>query len=371
MSIGNWRTVLDQCVAQRGSAELEEMTGVSAPALSTEALERLVDACFWASLEQNEHRPCVFSLVTRGGDWAHLASIERDLVTPKLLRRLASASGTIDGPTVVVELCGDDWFCLGFALPNTVGDIKIDVLGPGVLRVGDAFTPLAVVEGPEAHFIGGLPLEGQAVLKLLGGQLGSGRDSLRSAFLTRLLRDLCRQRTGGTICLVAAEARESALRSLVEPLGRASATGSAKFLLDEALVGGGPRFFQPGVEGSTSLADARRAAFLDYASTLALLAAADGATVLEADSFDLVCFGARIVSRVPDLEYHKADFLDVLRWERQPAERAGGMRHRSALNLVAEHRSTVCFVASADGPLSVFYAEGDQVRCLARVDRLL
>lgn len=373
MSFQSWRPVLQRCLVERGSAQLQDLSGDVPPPLSIESLERLVAHCFWASLQQNEHRPCVFRVATASGSWASVASLEEpQRITPDVLRKLAAASGSAwTGPSLVVEVDSDEWSCIGFGDPSTVADLRIDVLGPGNLRLSDIGGPLAAIEGQEARFLGGLLVETPLILELLGGRLGRPDHRLRATFLRRLLEELISQKTGGTICLIPSASKDEVQKSLVGPLGiaREGATRPSSLML-QALTPG-PEM--PSGLGGQTMAEASQQLVLELASTYARLAGADGATVLEAESLDLLCFGARIAAEgASQTRYEAAELLHDPEWVVRTVESAGGMRHRSALNLVAKHPSAVCFVCSADGPASIFFAHpAHGLRCWQRLDRLL
>ncbi|MDB5100615.1 MAG: hypothetical protein JWM80_5036 [Cyanobacteria bacterium RYN_339] len=378
-------------------------------------LRRLLEVAYVASLETEEGRPTTFTLCCvhsnheqpEGGDVEWWPFCEARAFEVQELRRLAAATSN-EAAAIWVQ-----WEEMETAAPRIFGILNIGAAGAGVLP-GFATRSEAVpgslmlrIEGPGRLTVyhrdrammslagGRLHREEASTAQLLEGHpllLEARRyfdarlqaagapvdhtDGLRldSAFRTLLviiLAGIQRIGSGGTLVLVSPD---SAAQSFLKPkyalkpgVAFLAANYTAMLLARanlDAMIGPGrrardlrdnlpddlQRFYLLRLEVRTA-----RQRLLDEAEFLARLSGADGATVMTSTLMP-AGFGVEIaygpVTLPPVYDVKEGRALDVEEF---------GMRHRSAIRLVAAAPDVVAFVVSKDGSVNMIFGQDGRV----------
>jgi hypothetical protein len=312
------------------------------------AVEAIVDAAFWASLQREEGYVPEISL-------AYLPSEEAALslrfaaplpLAPRTLRRLGPA---VERPGIHLGVWGKggDLFVWGTTRAIPTFTFVVEVLGPGLLVVKhrtreDAakFLNVAVFEGEQIKILSRAAVEASKCPVLLKSLLvaePSARAEGTNDALLRLAVSMRAHGRGGTLLVVSA-GTEAWKESIVTPVAYAvqpAFTELADLVLNE----------EPGSPALVRAVDA-----------VAGLTAVDGATVIN-DRHELLAFGAKIgrpdgrpqVQQVLVSEPIEG-FAPVVM---APAQ-LGGMRHISAAQFAQDQHASVALVASQDGRFTIF-----------------
>jgi len=342
----------------------------SAPRPDAGAVEALVDAAFWASLQREEGYSALISLTYLSPERASHPLL---LSTPLPLgsRSLAHLAPAVERPGIHIGVWhqGDGLAVWGTTRTVPTFAFVLEVLGPGLLVVkhrtredSPKFENVAVFEGEHVKILrrDGVDVsDGPAVLRSLLAPESSPPGSDPVDVLLRLAVSMRAHRRGGAL-LVVPTGGEAWRESIVTPIRYAVAPA-----------------FRELAELASDAPDAagRRAQALTRAvDAVAGLTAVDGATVIT-DHYELLAFGVKI--RRPDRRPQVEQVLVL-----EPVEGAvatiqapvqlGGTRHISAAQFAQDQPDAVALVASQDGRFTVFaWSARDRMVHAHRVEALL
>jgi hypothetical protein len=316
-------------------------------AADADAIESLVGAAFWASLQREEGYPPEISLalLPPGRASRPLLFASPLPLGPRALARLAPA---VERPGIHLGVwrSGPDLVVWGTTRAVPIYCFVVEVLAPGLLVVkhrlredSGKFRNVAVFEGEQVKVLapqGADVAQHPALLKSLVAPQIPGPDDL----MLRLAVSMRAHKRGGTLLVVPAGGgawRESIVRPIT-------------YAVD-------PPF--------TELAELARGAHEDDPGSTALgravdavagLTAVDGATLLN-DRYDLLAFGVKIgrpqgrprVEQVVVTEPIENGVAEVV----APVQ-LGGTRHISAAQFAQDQQDAVALVASQDGRFTIF-----------------
>ncbi len=317
------------------------------------AIEALVDAGFWASLQREEGYPPEISLAFLPKERAESPL----LFAPPLPlgpRALAQLAPAVERPGIHLGVWreGGELVVWGTTRTVPVGCFVLEVVGPGVLVVkhrerddSPKFRNLAVFEGDQVKILirGGAEAADYPILlrALVGPEGLDAAAEVEGEILLRLAVSMRAHKRGGTLLMVRTGS-DMWLDSIVRPI---------RYAVD-------PPF--------TELADLARAAVSGVESdptrlgrvvdALAGLTAVDGATVIT-DRFELLAFGVKIGRPDGRLRAERVAFSEPVEGG-APVILAplqlGGTRHISAAQFAQDQQDAVALVASQDGRFTVF-----------------
>jgi len=321
------------------------------PHADAQAIESLVDAAFWASLQREEGYAPEISLALLPPERAvrPLLFASPLPLSPRALARLAPA---VERPGIHLGVWrrGDDLLVWGTtrAIPSFC--FVVEVLAPGLLVVkhriredSAKFRNVAVFEGEQVKLLSPQAENASqhpAILKALIAPELSGQPEDPDDVMLRLAVSMRAHKRGGTLLVVPAGSdawRESIVRPItyaVEPPFTELAH-LAREAPDE---------------------DPGHAALARAVDAVAGLTAVDGATLLN-DRYELLAFGVKIgrpegrprveqVAVTEPIEGGEAVVVAPLQ--------LGGTRHVSAAQFAQDQRDGVALVASQDGRFTVF-----------------
>jgi hypothetical protein len=326
--------------------------GSATPAPDAEAVEALVDAAFWASLQREEGYEPQVSLALLPPDRAGrpLLLAEPLPLRPRALARLAPA---VERPGIHLGV----WRVRGeLVVWGTTREVPsfcfvLEVLGPGLMVVkhrlredSGKFQNVAVFEGERVKVLSRPAADAPSHPTLLRSLLAPTADGREDPddLLLRLAVSMRAHKRGGTLLVVPADTgswRESIVRPIayaVEP----AFTEMAALRHDPA-------------DDTHAHACGALGRVVD---AVAGLTAVDGATLIT-DRFELLAFGVKIerpdgrpqVERVVVTEPVEGAETAVV----APVQ-LGGTRHISAAQFAQDQRDAVALVASQDGRFTVF-----------------
>jgi hypothetical protein len=337
-----------------------------------DAVARMLNAAFWASLRREEGWPTRLSLAYFAQSAVEDAfAFERPLTLgPKSLSKVAPA---VERPGIhlgVWDVRGDltVW---GASLELPARCFVLEVVAPGVIVVKHPepgafrkYVNVAVLQGSETKILqqrGAATLDcGTVLATLLEEAIANrapSRDHPAGVFVDLALSMRAHGR-GGTIVVVPAGTDEWR-RSVASPLLYA-----ARAPFDELRRHSAARAATSG----------RRLQYTRAVDAVAGLTAVDGATVVT-DTLDVLAFGAKLVRRdgrplVESVLVSEAAAGDEPR--REDPTVLGGTRHLSAGQFVHDHRDALALVASQDGRFTVFsWSTCDDAVHARRIDALL
>jgi hypothetical protein len=322
------------------------------PLPDAEAVEALIDAGFWASLQHEEGYAPEISLAFLPPERAvHPLTFAEPLpLSPRALARLAPA---VERPGIHLGV----WRAGGeLALWGTTRTIPsfcfvLEVLGPGLMVVkhrtreeSAKFLNVAVFEGEQVKVLGGTSVDvsDHPGVKALVAPDASGSPDDPADVLLRLAVSMRRHKRGGTLLIVPA-GTEAWRASIVRPI--AYAVRPAFTELAEL------------VRAAAGDAVARGPGALDRAvDAVAGLTAVDGATLIT-DRYELLAFGVKIAR--PDGRPQVDEVLLTEPVEEGmaavvPVVQLGGTRHISAAQFAQDQHDAVALVASQDGHFTIF-----------------
>jgi hypothetical protein len=341
------------------------------PEPDAEAVEQLIAAGFWASLQREEGRDPRISLAWLPPEQAKKAMLfERSLtLEPHTLAKLAPA---VERPGIHLGVWMDGgelrvWGAMG-AVPTLT--FVLEVMAPGQLvlkyRRGDEldkYGTIAVLEGDRAQIIdeagASLPDCPDLLVNLLGFETAGM--SVGTNVLVQLAISMRAHRRGGSLIVVPHEStawRESTAQPIlyaVQPYpGLADLLCANESELPEDPV------WRDGI---------RRAV-----DAVAGLTAVDGATIMDS-RHELLAFGAKLVRRRGSERVERVGLTAPVvgnRAEVIEVSALGGTRHLSAAQFVHDQRDALAMVASQDGRFTVLaWSPCDGMVHAHRVEMLL
>ncbi|MEP7272920.1 MAG: putative sensor domain DACNV-containing protein [Acidobacteriota bacterium] len=344
-----------------------------APAPDAEAIERIIDAAFWASLRREEGYSPKISLAFFPPEQA-LKSLkfEQQLpLTPEALSRLAPA---VERPGIHLGVwrSGGELSVWGTSLTIPRACFVLEVIQPGLLVVKyrrgqetGKYVNVAVLEGDQIKVLDehGTSLTDcpALVTSLLGfGALGlAERDSVN--VLVQLAASMRAHGRGGSL-LVVPQGPVAWRSSIIWPTAYSVVPAYIELaeLVRQDLSARSERLWQE--------------ALLDAVEAVAGLTAVDGATVIS-EQYDLLAFGAKIrrrdagvrVEQVVVTEPIVGGIASVV----SPLQ-LGGTRHLSAAQFVQDQQDAIALVASQDGRFTVFaWSPCEEMVHAHRVETLL
>jgi hypothetical protein len=321
-----------------------------APAADAAAIEAMIDAGFWASLQREEGYAPEISLAFLPRERAESPLL---LAPPLPLgpRALAQLAPAVERPGIHLGVCreGGELVVWGTTRTVPVGCFVLEVVGPGLLVVkhreredSPKFRNLAVFEGDQVKILhrgaadaADLP----AVLRALVGPEGPPSEP-GGDILLRLAVSMRAHKRGGTLLVVPAGS-DAWRESIVRPIRYAVEPAFTEL----ALLAGGAGGAEPDPIRLGRVVDA-----------LAGLTAVDGATVIT-DHFELLAFGVKIGRPDGRLRAERVVFSEPIEGG-VPVILAplqlGGTRHISAAQFAQDQQDAVALVASQDGRFTVF-----------------
>jgi hypothetical protein len=341
------------------------------PRPDEQAIEKIIDAAFWASLRREEgYSPKISLAFLRPEESEHPLMLERKLpLNPAALSRLAPA---VERPGIHLGVSPEDGQLLVWGTTRTIPRfcLVLEVIEPGVLVVkyrrheSGKFVNVVVLKGDQIKEVDEDSSDSQdwpAIIRsLLGfGSFTSADDNV-SVFV-QMAVSMRAHRRGGTL-LVAPHHSESWLESIVRPI-----TYSVSPVYSELA-----RLMRQ--DESARKTHQWQESFLDAIDALAGLTAVDGATVIS-DQYELLAFGAKIglrpgVARVDQMIITEP-VVGATASIVQPLE-FGGTRHLSAAQFAQDQHDSIALVASQDGHFTVFaWSPGENMVHAHRVETLL
>jgi hypothetical protein len=361
---------LEQHFARHASADPHgPRAGACLP--DARAIEALIDAAFWASLQREEGYAPEISLAFLPPERAArpLMFAAPLSVGPRALARLAPA---VERPGIHLGVWRDRGGLVVWGTTRAIPGfcLVIEVLGPGLMVVkhrtredSAKFQNVAVFEGEQVKFLSPASVDvadHPAVLKSLIAPEPPGSPDDPVDLLLRLAVSMRAHKRGGTLLVVPAGA-EAWRESIVRPIEYAVEPPFTELadLVREAAAGGPSRGY--GVLGRA-------------VDAVAGLTAVDGATLIT-DRYELLAFGVKIgrpdgrprVERVVLTEPIEGGTPSVV----APVE-LGGTRHISAAQFAQDQRESVALAASQDGRFTIFaWSARDGTVHAHRVETLL
>ncbi|HUL04157.1 MAG TPA: hypothetical protein VLV16_13130 [Gemmatimonadales bacterium] len=343
------------------------------PVPDASAVERMVDAAFWASLRREEGRGPKISLAYLPATAAGRALVlERRLaLDPATLTRLAPAAER-PGIHLCVWSDGDEPYVWGATRTIPPYCFVLEVVDAGLLVIkhrradpadgGGKFVNVAVLEGDEVKIVDSEGVQSfpcpEFVSSLVAFDEAAGRSE---SVLLQLALSMRAHHHGGSLLVVphgSDEWRESILWPVMYAV-------SPPFTALTDLLRAVPASRPPG--GETP-------GFRAAIEAIGGLTAVDGATVLS-DEWEVLAFGAKIGRRAGSVPVERLTVIEPILGRRpvavHPAE-LGGTRHLSAAQFVSEQHEAIALVASQDGQFTVFaWHEPEGVVHGYRVETLL
>ncbi|HEX8695152.1 MAG TPA: hypothetical protein VF746_22265 [Longimicrobium sp.] len=358
-------------LAAHAAAARERGVRELAPLPDESAVERIVDAAFWASLKREEGQSPKISLAFVPPDRSgHPMVFERPLpLRPRDLARLAPA---VERPGIHLGVWEDGGDLRVWGTTRSVPTLcfVLEVVEPGLLVVKyrrgdelDKFGTVAVIEADRIKVVdpaaASLPDCPSLLASLLGFDVPPA-DGEPASVLVQLATSMRAHRHGGSLLVVPEGSdawRESAAHPLlyaVEPFREIPAL----------LRAGDEERRQP----------VWREAFRQTVEAVAGLTAVDGATVLDG-RYRVLAFGVRLVRMRGSERVERVALTEpVLGDEMRVVDPStlGGTRHLSAAQFVYDQRDALALVASQDGRFTVFaWSPCEAMVHAHRVDALL
>jgi hypothetical protein len=331
-----------------------ESLGSGAPPPDAAAIEALVDAAFWASLQREEGYVPEISLALLPPQRAvHPLRLATPLpLEPRALARLAPA---VSGPGIHLGVTREG---AGLVVWGTTREIPsfclvVEVLGPGLLVVkhrvredSAKFRNVAVLEGGEVKLLappGPAIAEQWPLLRTLVDPVLSDSTDEADDVLLRLAVSMRTHQRGGLLLLVPS-GTESWRGSIVEPITYAVSPPFRELseLVREAAERGA--------------AFARQNDLGHAIEAVAGLTAVDGATVIT-ERLEVLAFGAKITrsrGRPRVEEVMLTEPIEGGAPVRAVVSEIGGTRHSAAAQFAQDQPESVALVASQDGRFTLF-----------------
>jgi hypothetical protein len=357
---------LEQHFSRTAASATDSPAGTPLP--DARAIEAMIDAGFWASLQREEGYAPEISLAFLPPERAVRPLL---FATPLRLgsRALARLAPAVERPGIHLGV----WRVAGeLVVWGTTRSIPsfcfvLEVLGPGLLVVkhriredSAKFRNVAVFEGEEVKVLSPQAVDMSdhpAVLKPLLAPESCGAADDSSDVLLRLAVSMRAHKRGGTLLVVPAGS-EAWRESIVRPF---------TYAVD-------PLFSELADLVREPAAEDGHAALGRVVDAVAGLTAVDGATLIT-DRYELLAFGVKIgrpdgrprVERVVLTEPIEGGSATVV----APMQ-LGGTRHISAAQFAQDQRDAAALVASQDGRFTVFvWSEREAMVHACRVETLL
>jgi hypothetical protein len=343
---------LEEHFAQQVEAGSRDSTA-GPPLPDAPAIEALIDAAFWSSLQREEGKAPEISLafLPPGRALGPLLLAEPLPLGPRALARLAPA---VERPGIHLGVWREGGQLLVWGTTRSVPSFcfVLEVLGPGLLVVkhriredSAKFRNVAVFEGEEVKILSlqdGDVSDHPALLKTMLAPASSRSEDDSVEVLLRLAVSMRAHKRGGTLLVVPAQT-EAWRESIVSPIDYAVEPPFTE-LAD---------LMRDATEGDPSPPQGALGRVVD---AVAGLTAVDGATLIT-DRYELLAFGVKIgrpdgrarVERVVLSEPIEGGVAAVV----APAQ-LGGTRHVSAAQFAQDQPDAVALVASQDGHFTIF-----------------
>jgi len=353
-----------------GHASGSRGAAADGPLPDAAAIEALIDAGFWASLQREEGYVPEISLALLPPERASrpLLFAPPLRLGPRTLSQLAPA---VERPGIHLGVWRSDGALAVWGTTRKVPPLcfVLEVVAPGLLVVkhrshedSAKFRNVAVFEGDEVKLLSRVGAEEEDYPELLRPLLGPETAPADDAVdvLTRLSVSMRAHRRGGTLLVV--PAGSDAWRASIERPIRYTVEPSFTELAELAREAASPA----GTHDFVALGRA--------VDALAGLTAVDGATLIT-DRYELLAFGVKIgrpegrprVERVMVREPVEGRTAAIL----APLE-LGGTRHFSAAQFAQDQPDAFALVASQDGRFTVFgWSRRDAMVHAHRVEALL
>lgn len=332
---------------------------------SAEQLERVLIACFWASLDTEEGRPTQASLaLERPEECSQLIRLaEPQALSAETIRRLA--------PAFHSDMCAlgvdDHSMVWGAAtiLPRRSAIITIGGPGHLLLRIEDDV--IGAIRFDKAT----IPL--RPLQDLLRDAVGGTVDDKGIAFLLDLSAAMRQIGHGGAVAMVADGSDVQGLARLyaLDPKFTAHAELRARQTRAAFTLESDPQDAQAQRDGQ----EEERVSTLEMhrlRTIIAQLTAVDGLIVVTSDSVVLE-FGSKIDSVKVPAQIEAMSVGGAADWATlDRLEELGGTRHQSAARLAGANPGVVVLVVSQDGKTSLFANhEPGGVRIVRDIDRFV
>ena len=361
---------LEEHFARHAAAD-PQSPPAGAPLPDARAIEALVDAAFWASLQREEGYAPEISLAFLPPERAArpLRFAAPLPLGPRALARLAPA---VERPGIHLGVSRERGELVVWGTTRTIPSfcLVIEVLGPGLMVVkhrtredSAKFQNVAVFEGEQVKVLSPQSVDVSDhpdVLKSLIAPEPAACPDDPVDVLLRLAVSMRAHKRGGTLLVVPA-ATETWRESIVHPIEYAVQPAFTELadLVREAAAGGP-------AQGQGALGRA--------VDAVAGLTAVDGATLIT-DRYEVLAFGVKIgrpdgrprVERVVLTEPIEGGAASVV----APVE-LGGTRHSSAAQFAHDQQGAVALAASQDGRFTIFaWSARDGLVHAHRVETLL
>jgi hypothetical protein len=346
-------------------------SSAAAPSPDSGAIEALVDAGFWASLQREEGYAPEISLAFLPPERA-LRPLMFAAPLPLGPRALARLAPAVQRPGIHLGVWRDRGELVVWGTTRGIPSFcfVLEVLGPGLMVVkhrtcedSAKFQNVAVFEGEQVKVLSPQSVDVSdhpALLKSLIEPEPSGSPDDPVDVLLRIAVSMRAHKRGGTLLMVPAES-DAWRESIVRPIAYAVE----------------PPFTELAdlVRGPAAAGPSRRDGALGrVVDALAGLTAVDGATLIT-DRYELLAFGVKIgrpdgrsrVERIDLSEPIEGGTAAVV----NPAQ-LGGTRHISAAQFAQDQPDAMALVASQDGRFTIFaWSRRDRLVHAHRVETLL
>lgn len=354
-------TTMKTCVnPSNGSSEENNSRLILSEDLT--ALAGAVNACFWTSVARDEGRP-ITGVICFTPPSATFDSRELTLHLPLTVEHLKKMMIASPASSVGVHIPDRDPVIWGLVDAPPQNAVEIRMAAPGRLIASVNQELVAVMEGEE-RFIPTRPDRWQ--FHAIVGKAVSGTHPFPNylqvaARFRSIVQAICQQGHGGAL-LIVPDATSSCLRDLQFAYElTVEASQFVRRRIDE---------FESVAQTSheapfqSAYAASMRQTHLDrLLRSIGHLSAVDGAVVMD-ERLNVLGFGAKLsavesVSKV--LEY------DPIKTTHAATDitSQGGMRHQSAARFVAKHKTSMIFVASQDGSLTLYAGLQDENQVVA------
>jgi hypothetical protein len=325
-----------------------------APQPDAQAIEAIIDAAFWASLQREEGYSPKISLAFLPPEQASKAMRFTQLLPliPSALARLAPA---VERPGIHLGVWPNAGALCVWGTTLTIPKFcfVLEVIEPGLLvikyRRGQdqgKYVNVAVLKGDQIKVIDergtSLPDCPDLLTSLLGfGSPESNEDSVN--VLVQLAVSMRAHGRGGSL-LVVPQGSEVWRESIVQPILYSVEPAYTELadIMREDVSQRSRRLWQESL--------------IDAVDAIAGMTAVDGATLIS-DQYELLAFGAKIGRREGGTQVEQLvvtePIIDDAASVVHPVQ-LGGTRHLSAAQFVQDQRQSVALVASQDGRFTVF-----------------
>ncbi len=336
------------------------------------AIERMVDAAFWASLRHEEgYVPHISLAFLRPEDTVSPLMFERPLhLNPSTLAKLGPA---VERPGIHLGIArdGDDLRIWGTTRTIPTSTFVLEVIDPGLLVVKHR-------RGESGKFINVLVLEGDQI-KIVDERASTTVPDCPTV-LTSLLGFHTPDDSEGDVNVlvelaVSMRAHKRGGSLLVVPEGSDRWRESIVLPIAYAVVPPFPELANVMREPAASRQERTWRDALDQAiEVVAGLTAVDGATLIT-NEYELLAFGAKIGRRDGSARVQEVIVTEPIEGSTtmtvHPAE-LGGTRHLSAAQFVQDQQHALALVASQDGRFTIFsWSQCENMVHAHRVESLL